>query len=52
MTKVASPEFAAAVEGRARHYGLLIGAEFGEPFASRLPLAVGDPWVLLPKGLR
>jgi bacillithiol biosynthesis deacetylase BshB1 len=51
-TKVASPEFVRAVEGRARHFGLLIGAEFGEPFWSRLPLAVGDPWTLLPGGLR
>ena len=51
-TKVASPEFARAIEGRARHFGLLIGAEFGEPFWSRLPLAVADPWALLPRGQR
>lgn len=51
-TKVASREFARAIEGRARHFGLLIGAEFGEPFASRLPLAVADPWLLRPGGLR
>lgn len=52
MTKVASEDYRAAVEGRARHYGLLIGATFGEPFASRLPLAVADPWSLLPKVAR
>lgn len=52
MTKVASPEFSAAVTGRARHYGLLIGAEYGEPFRSRLPLATSDPMTLLPGGLR
>jgi bacillithiol biosynthesis deacetylase BshB1 len=51
-TKVASREFRLAVEGRARHFGNLIGAELGEPFASRLPLAVADPWELLPGGLR
>jgi bacillithiol biosynthesis deacetylase BshB1 len=51
-TKVSSPEFRAAVEGRARHYGLAIGAELGEPFWSRLPLAVADPMDLLPGGLR
>lgn len=51
-TKVASPEFRQAVEGRARHFGLLVGAAFGEPFWSRLPLAVADPMSLLPKGLR
>jgi len=51
-TKVASREFRLAIEGRARHFGQLVGAEFGEPFRSRLPLAVGDPWELLPGGLR
>jgi bacillithiol biosynthesis deacetylase BshB1 len=51
-TKVASPEFRRSIEGRARHYGMLIGAEFGEPFWSAGPLAVADPWQLLPGGLR
>jgi bacillithiol biosynthesis deacetylase BshB1 len=51
-TKVASPEFRRMIEGRARHFGQLIGAEFGEPFWSRLPLAVTDPLQLLPRGLR
>lgn len=51
-TKVASREFRLAVEGRARHFGQMIGAELGEPFWSRLPLAVADPWQLLPAGLR
>lgn len=51
-TKVASSDFRAAVEGRARHFGLLIGATFGEPFWSPLPLAVSDPLDLLPGGLR
>lgn len=51
-TKVASPEFRRAVVGRARHYGLLIGAPYGEPFWSPLPLAVSDPWMLIPRGLR
>lgn len=50
-TKVASPEFRQAVEGRARHFGMAINAPFGEPFTSRLPLAVTDPWSLLPGGL-
>jgi len=52
QTKVASVEFRQAVEGRARHFGLLAGAAHGEPFWSRLPLAVADPMSLLPKGLR
>ena len=34
------------------HYGQLVNAEFGEGFLSRLPLAVADPWELLPRGLR
>lgn len=52
MTKVASPEFRLAVDGRARHFGLLIGAAFGEAFWSRGPLAVGDLLSLLPGGVR
>jgi bacillithiol biosynthesis deacetylase BshB1 len=51
-TKVASREFRLAVEGRARHFGLLVGAEFGEPFWSPQPLAVADPWQLRPGGQR
>lgn len=51
-TKVASREFRLAIEGRARHFGLLIGAEFGEPFRSRLPLAVSDPLDVVPGRLR
>jgi bacillithiol biosynthesis deacetylase BshB1 len=51
-TKVSSREFRLAVEGRARHFGLLIGAELGEPFWSPLPLAVADLLALLPGGLR
>ena len=52
MTKVASPEFWQAVEGRARHFGLLISAAMGEPFWSRGPLAVADPLSILPGGIR
>lgn len=52
MTKVASPEFWQAVEGRARHFGLLINAALGEPFWSRGPLAVADPLAILPGGIR
>lgn len=51
-TKVASREFALAVEGRARHFGLMVGAELGEAYWSPGPLAVGDPLSLAPQGLR
>ena len=50
-TRVASREFRQAVEGRARHYGQLVGVELGEPFFARGPLAIGDPWSLRPVGL-
>lgn len=51
-TKISTPGFRQAIEGRARHFGLMIGAELGEPFRSRLPLAVSDPMTLLPGGVR
>ncbi len=51
-TKVSSREFRLAVEGRARHFGQMIGAELGEPFWSPQPLAVQDLLALLPGGLR
>jgi len=52
LTKISTPEFWHAVEGRARHFGLLVGATFGEPFWSRGPLAVADPMAILPGGVR
>jgi bacillithiol biosynthesis deacetylase BshB1 len=51
-TKVASRAYREAIVGRARHFGLMIGAEFGEPFWSRQPVPVESPWSLLPKRLR
>jgi len=51
-TKISSREFSLMIEGRARHFGLLAGAELGEPFGSRLPLAIADPMALVPGGLR
>lgn len=51
-TKIASREFALSVEGRARYFGQLVGAELGEPFWSRIPLAVRDLAHLLPPGIR
>lgn len=52
VTKVSTPQFRLAVEGRARHFGEMINAEFGEPFWNRIPLAVRDPLALLPGGVR
>jgi bacillithiol biosynthesis deacetylase BshB1 len=45
-TLVASADFRSALEGRARHYGLSVGATFGEPFQARRPLRVDAPAVL------
>ncbi len=51
-TKVATPEFRLAVRGRAQHFGQMIGAAYGEPFWSPLPLAVANPLDLRPGGVR
>jgi len=52
VTKVSTRGFRLAVEGRARHFGEMINAELGEPFWHRTPLAVRDPFALLPGGVR
>ena len=52
VTKVSTEDFSLMIEGRARHFGSMIGATFGEPFWHRLPLAVPDPFLLLPGGVR
>lgn len=55
VTKTASVDFRAAIEGRARHYGNLAGATYGEPFWAPGPLAVGRAELLLalvPGGVR
>lgn len=52
VTKVSTEDFSLMVEGRARHFGSLINATYGEPFWNRLPLAVADPFLLLPGGVR
>lgn len=51
-TKVSSREFALSIEGRARHFGQMIGAELGEAFWSPVPLAVPDVTALVPGGHR
>jgi bacillithiol biosynthesis deacetylase BshB1 len=46
-TDIAHPHFLARVAARARHYGLMIGAEFGEPFFVKGPVGISDPIGLL-----
>ncbi|HEX9668620.1 MAG TPA: bacillithiol biosynthesis deacetylase BshB1 [Thermoanaerobaculia bacterium] len=52
ITKVSTRAFWQMIEGRARHFGGLIGAELGEPFGARYPLAVSDLFAVLPGGVR
>jgi N-acetylglucosamine malate deacetylase 1 len=52
VIKVSTEDFLLMIEGRARHFGTLINATYGEPFWSPLPLAVADPFLLLPGGVR
>src|SRR6185503_11995295 len=48
LTFVSSPEFRLSIEARARHFGVGIGATYGEGFLALGPLAVADPLDLLP----
>ena len=41
-TFIARPEFLDAVEARARHFGELIGVQYGEAFVTRQPPKVDD----------
>ncbi len=47
QTFISTPEFREALEARARHYGSLIDARYGEPFLSIEHLGVADPIRLL-----
>jgi len=46
-TYLTGPGFLAEVEARARHWGSLIGASFGEAFRTRGPLGLADARVLI-----
>lgn len=41
-TRIAHPDFFDALEGRARHYGALIGARYGEAYTMPEPVGVTD----------
>lgn len=42
QTMIAGKTFIDTIEGRARHFGAMIGAEFGEPFITSQPPAIAD----------
>jgi hypothetical protein len=42
QTMLSQTSFLDAMEGRARHYGFLIGVEFGEGFSTRRPPKIDD----------
>jgi bacillithiol biosynthesis deacetylase BshB1 len=42
-TTISSPDFLPAIEAKARYFGSLVGARFGEPYVVEGPLAVDDP---------
>lgn len=43
QTVISQREFLEMLDGRARHFGFLIGVEFGEGFVSRRPPRIDDP---------
>ncbi len=45
-TEIADPHFLERVRARARHYGLLAGVEYGEPYFTKRPVTVTDPIAL------
>jgi len=47
VTPISDPGFLPRIEARDRYYGGMIGAEFGEPFRERTPIAIPDPTTLL-----
>jgi bacillithiol biosynthesis deacetylase BshB1 len=53
-TDIAHPHFLERIRARARHYGLMAGVEYGEPYLVKRPIALGDPIAVLaglePKG--
>lgn len=46
-TDIAHPHFLKRVSARAKHYGLMVGVKYGEPFYLKRPLGVSDPVNLL-----
>jgi bacillithiol biosynthesis deacetylase BshB1 len=42
-TDIAHPHFLERVKARARHFGLMVGVEYGEPFFLKRPVAISDP---------
>jgi bacillithiol biosynthesis deacetylase BshB1 len=49
-TDIAHPHFLERVRARARHYGLMAGVEYGEPYLVKRPFALDDPVAVLAGG--
>lgn len=49
-TYLTAPGFLEEIEARARHWGALIGARYGEGYRTRGPLGIADARALLPPG--
>jgi bacillithiol biosynthesis deacetylase BshB1 len=50
-TDIAHPHFLERVRARARHYGLMAGVEYGEPYLVKRPVALDDPIAVLAGGV-
>jgi bacillithiol biosynthesis deacetylase BshB1 len=46
-TEIAHPHFLERVRARGRHYGLMAGVEYGEPYFTKRPVVVSDPISLI-----
>lgn len=49
-TEIADPLFIEKIRARARHYGAMIGVEYGEPFLLKDPVGIADAIELLARG--
>jgi bacillithiol biosynthesis deacetylase BshB1 len=46
-TDISDPRFLERIRARARHYGLMVGVDYGEPIFVKRPIAVSDPIEML-----
>jgi len=52
-TDISDPRFLEKIRARARHYGLMVGVDYGEPILMKRPVVVSDPIeILAPRGVK